>query len=499
MSNEKRGARRAQGFCLLVGAVIFAATTEVEAKITVSNSETQNISCNAGICSPTATNAVLNAGQLESGLAAGNLTVTTTGTGGIEAQDIEVNAAISWTSQSTLSLTAYRSVTIGKSVAANGASGVSIVTDNGGSGGTFSVGPKGRVTFLDLGSSLAINGVHYTLEDSISSLASAIAANPSGTYALATNYNATGDGTYPGSPIPTELTGSVQGLGNTISHLSISIDNKHYLSPTGLFSQAGAGSVVANLRLTDIKYEVQLDRAGVGGLVGINDGLLFGDQTAGSISDLRRSAGAGGLAGANRSIIENSSSSVKVESIGRAGGLVLVNSGKILYSSASGSIRGSEVGGIVGDNDGGTITQSFATGDVRGAYPGGLVGLNETTGSIQNSYAIGTVTGSLGGGLVSEDTIILGTSISDSYSAGSVSSGAGGFVCQDEAGQSNDYWDTTTSGTTNGTCNGNISGVTGLTTQQLDAGLPTGFDPTIWMEKPTINGGMPFLINNPPQ
>jgi hypothetical protein len=45
---------------------------------------------------------------------------------------------------------------------------------------------------------------------------------------------------------------------------------------------------------------------------------------------------------------------------------------------------------------------------------------------------------------------------------------------------------------------GSPAGVTGLTAEQLQAGLPTGFSPKIWAENPKINGGLPYLIANPP-
>jgi hypothetical protein len=89
--------------------------------------------------------------------------------------------------------------------------------------------------------------------------------------------------------------------------------------------------------------------------------------------------------------------------------------------------------------------------------------------------------------------------VTSSYSTGVVTTG-GGFVCltSDRPGFASDYWDTTTSGQANGTCNGNVGGVTGLTTQQLKSGLPSGFDPNIWAEDKKINNGFPYLINNPP-
>jgi hypothetical protein len=68
---------------------------------------------------------------------------------------------------------------------------------------------------------------------------------------------------------------------------------------------------------------------------------------------------------------------------------------------------------------------------------------------------------------------------------------------------SDDYWDTTTSGITNLSQGAGYPsddpGITGLTTSQLQAGLPTGFDPSIWAEDSGINNGLPYLIANLPQ
>jgi len=166
------------------------------------------------------------------------------------------------------------------------------------------------------------------------------------------------------------------------------------------------------------------------------------------------------------------------------------------------------VGGLVGQNDG-QIIDSYAVGQVNSGgsgdstSAGGLVGFNQ--GSVSNSYATGNSksTGSAGGliGLNSGD-------ISSSYSTG-VPDGlywTGGFVGSDDS-QSGDltdnYWDTDTSGITNlGQGAGNISndpGITGLSTEQLQSGLPDGFDPTIWSESGDINGGLPYLLALPPE
>jgi hypothetical protein len=61
----------------------------------------------------------------------------------------------------------------------------------------------------------------------------------------------------------------------------------------------------------------------------------------------------------------------------------------------------------------------------------------------------------------------------------------------------------TTSGITNpGQGAGNVAndpGITGLSDSKLKSGLPKGFNPKIWNEDSNINGGLPYLIANPPR
>ena len=44
----------------------------------------------------------------------------------------------------------------------------------------------------------------------------------------------------------------------------------------------------------------------------------------------------------------------------------------------------------------------------------------------------------------------------------------------------------------------NDPGITGLSDSQLKSGLPKGLSSRIWSENPNINGGLPYLIANPP-
>jgi hypothetical protein len=121
---------------------------------------------------------------------------------------------------------------------------------------------------------------------------------------------------------------------------------------------------------------------------------------------------------------------------------------------------------------------------------------------IQNSFATGALPGTTNyrGGLIGQqkgDNV----AIVNSYSTGMINNGGsevGGFAGESYSGTGDDYWDITTSGMTNACGVGDCGGIHGLTTTQFQSGLPTGFDPTIWAENPSINNGFPYLINNPP-
>ena len=78
-----------------------------------------------------------------------------------------------------------------------------------------------HLEFWDLSSSLIINGQSYKLVKTVHALAKVVAKNPSGFYAFAKKYNAKKDGTYAQSPVGT-IEGAVEGLGNSISNVSIS-------------------------------------------------------------------------------------------------------------------------------------------------------------------------------------------------------------------------------------------------------------------------------------
>jgi hypothetical protein len=191
--------------------------------------------------------------------------------------------------------------------------------------------------------------------------------------------------------------------------------------------------------------------------------------------------------------------------------LVGINEGKIAKSFASGTVNcQSACGGLAGMNGGSgdtdTISESYATGDVSGGAAGGLVGFNLTS-SIGDSYAMGSASGTAAGGLVGDSAAGEGEILlKRSYSSGAVTATeyAGGLIGYDQfSGSINKaYWDTTTSGISNKEQGaGNIAddpGIKGLSNTKLQAGLPKGFNPRVWTENADINGGLPYLVANPP-
>ena len=453
------------------------------ADITISTDSTQNMNCSGGVCQPTATTAVLNVNDLEGYLASGNVEVTTSGSGGVQANNIDIEAALTWSTANALSLVAKQSVEIDQPVSITGAGGLSLT--NGGTLQALAFGSSGNVTFASLSSSLTINGAAYTLENDVKGLASAIASHPNGDFALAASFGARKEGIYRGSPVPTVFGGTFEGLGNTISELVMHNVRKPQF---GMFSELSASGTIRDVALSDETAKSYRSHGGkrrrlsqdIGGLVGDNYGTVFRSLSGGTISTISQDpTNIGGLVGSNE------------------------QGATILQSTSSASMSAGSGGGLVGNNYG-TITQSYATGAITAPQAGGLVGGTGNSSIITQSYATGSVTANnYGGGFIGINDSGM---VSQAYSTGAVSAGidAGGLVGRDNATNtfSNCYWDLDTSGISNPSQGAgyppNDPGITGLTTAQFQSGLPSGFDPTVWAENSSINNGFPYLINNPP-
>src|SRR5579862_5688471 len=93
--NRARLFRRTSERLLAGCAALFALAIPItsRATVTISANLTHNMTCSNGMCAPTAADAILNISDLDNQLALGSVTVTTTGAGGVQASDINVESA----------------------------------------------------------------------------------------------------------------------------------------------------------------------------------------------------------------------------------------------------------------------------------------------------------------------------------------------------------------------------------------------------------------------
>ena len=456
---------------LLASTILIGSISNAEAVVTITNKSTKNMTCSAGVCTPTAPKANLKVTELADMLASGDVKIIADSA----AEDIRFAAPLSWTSTSRLTLDAYESITIEQALIVAGKGALTIIAEDGGSSGDYWFPANGHVEFWDAKSKLSINGVNYKIVKGLGQLALAVNKNPAGAYALSKSYDATKDGVYARSPVETAFYGNFEGLGNTISN--VTIDDAENNAHIGLFSSV---SHVRNLNVTDIKITAHGTNNTIGGLAG-SAGTIRYSGARGSISG---SGTIGGLVGTGPGTFRSSYADVDITiASGIAGGLVghpyTEGDSTISGSYATGAVSGGDdtrVGGLVGWQEQGFIIFSYATGPVTGGANsdvGGLIGISSDLVAV--TYSIGAVNGGTGshvGGLM----------------------GGGYYIPYGD-----NYWDVDTSGTKQGTGGGNVGGVTGLTTQQFKSGLPEGFEQGGWAQKKTINNGYPYLLVNPPR
>jgi filamentous hemagglutinin family protein len=221
-----------------------------------------------------------------------------------------------------------------------------------------------------------------------------------GNYALGADIDASPTASWNGgqgfSPIGkfTRFSGRFEGLGHTIRGLTI---NRSSSSTVGLFGGT-SGATLSNVGLeaSSVRGVSQ-----VGALVGTAvSSVVRASYATGRVTGASgQSSAVGGLVGENSSSrIVESFSEATVSGGSSIGGLVGKNwNGSLVKQSyATGTVSGgANVGGLVGTNDSSTVEASFATGSVLGSGSdvGGLIGQN-SSGSIKNSYATGAVSGS---------------------------------------------------------------------------------------------------------
>jgi hypothetical protein len=489
----------------------FAATvlaSSANAALVISTAPTSNVTCSAGSCSATAHDAVLNVVDLKTLLHRGDVRVASG-----PADTIAADATLAWTQASRLTLVARTAITVSQPVVVEGAGAVALTTTDDRSAGAIAFNGRGRLDFWSVKDRLTINGNDYTLAGDVAALASAIAANPYGNFALARDYDASPD--FHGmSPIPL-LLGNLNGLGHAISHLRI-MSAERCVGFIAFFGASAAPSI-SNLVLAQVDITTDGSSYGVGGLAGCSAGAIAHVRVSGRV-DGGNGAAVGGIVGQQNgepgATGPISDSSVQVAVSGGTGSALggvagWVFAGNIQRCAAAGRIEGSMaamVGGVIGllnGNAGESVTGNWSSAQVNGAVEGGgLVGEVDGWSVLTDNYATGSVSGAAAGGLVGK--MAYGASAMRSYARGVVRSGGGITGTDDGTGiYGSAYWDMDTTHVRNpaqGVYNIlNVPGVTGFSDAQLRAGLPAGFDPAMWAQNASVNNGYPYLIANPPQ
>ncbi|HVQ72840.1 MAG TPA: MBG domain-containing protein, partial [Bradyrhizobium sp.] len=351
------------------------------------------------------------AGTIATALNGGsNVTQQTSATGSGGNGDITVASGISWLTNATLTLSAYRNIAVNANITSAGGGGVVLRADNAGTGtGTVTFGggqvsTAGAVSIFynPTGSSSTVNATKYTaptltnfsgnvtggatlntyvLVNTVSDLQN-IKNNLAGVYALGRDIDASATASWNDgagfTPVggSTAFTGIFDGQGQTISNLTINRPSGQWV---GLFGYNGASATVSNLGLLNVSVT---GNTATGGVVGENHGTITGVYTSGSVAS---NAGAGGIVGYNYGPLSNvySTSAVSAPTI-YAGGIAGLSLGSISQAYATGPVSGgSNVGGLLGYN-GGSITQSYwdsyTTGQAAGIGAGAASsGLNEVT------------------------------------------------------------------------------------------------------------------------
>jgi RHS repeat-associated core domain len=223
----------------------------------------------------------------------------------------------------------------------------------------------------------------------------------------------------------TPFTGTFDGDGHTVSHLTIGTeDNPNTSSYLGLFGYINAATI-RNVGISNSSIYSTGDY--IGALVGYckGTGTIKSTHAEGNVFG---GSHAGGLIGyATSATIFDSYTAGQVSGKTYVGGLIGdISNASILNSYATNKVTGSGnyIGGLLGQNTG-TVTNSYATGSVTGvSYVGGLAGYNSGSCKIINSYAVGSVSGtSTVGCLVGYNS---GTVTSGYWKTASQMSGYGG-------------------------------------------------------------------------
>ena len=358
-----------------------------------------------------------------------NVTQLTSATGSGGNGDITVASGISWSTNATLTLSAYRHIAVNANITSTGGGGVVLRADNSGTGtgivtfGGGQVSTAGTVSIFynPTGNNSTVNATKYTagtqtnfsgnvtggatlktnmLVNNVFDLQN-MKNNLTGTYALGRDIDASitsgwnGGAGFESIGAGVSFNGNLDGLGHAISGLFINRITQN----VGLISYLGAGATVSNLSVIGATVT---GHTAVGAVVGNNYGAVTNVYSSGSVT--ATSAGAGGLVGYNFQTVSNGYSNSTVSGPLYVGGAIglnncgssgCANSGLLSQIYATGAVTGtgaspSAVGGLVGFN-GNSITQSYwdsyTTGRASGVGSGSSAGLTAVTSDPAQSAA----------------------------------------------------------------------------------------------------------------
>jgi filamentous hemagglutinin family protein len=421
----------------------------------------------------------VNVATLENALNLGTSETVQAVGGNTDSGNIDLNAAITWTSNATLQLTATGNINLNAVVVSSGELSLSAggtISDtaaltvsnfilqngawvqNSSTLPSFSVGNNFELenssTFLRVTGGNGTTEAYQIVDVyGLQGLGRMLTANAK----LMNNIDASSTSNWANGFVPighydgissndaVDYQGTFNGQGFTIDGLDIHSTNEG----TGLFGDTGNNAVIENVNLTGVNVGGNFY---VGGLVGVANGVLSNVSSSGSVNG---TTFVGGLLGILDGALTNGASAGTVGSTG----------------------AGDDIGGLVGYFQGGTISNSLSTANVNvgaGSFDiGGLVGINFA--SVSTSYASGVIT------------------------AGTSSGDVGGLIGDNAGTTTGDFWDSSTAGVTIGVgSNANTAGVTAATTTQLmSQSFILSIDPnwnfsTVW----TTNGGttLPELV-----
>jgi filamentous hemagglutinin family protein len=384
---------------------------------------------------------------LSSNLSTTNVDILSTSGSTGTAGNINVNDVITWSSNFALTLNAQNNININSAITANGANAKLALQYGQGAISTgnlsnyFVNAPINLQSGNNFSTQLGSNGttINYVVINSLGAAGSVSGSDLQGmngtlggNFALGSNLNASVTSSWnslagftPIGSLATPFTGRFDGLGHTISGLTI---NQPTIPNIGLFGATHGATTIQNVGLLG---GTTIGAAGTGGLVGNNDaGLINNSYNTGSVTG---AAGTGGLVGSNLSgTLINDYATGNIKGDAGTGGLLgssTNTTGSVSNSYATGmvdgtasqnlvGIGGAGVGGLVGSMGTGSIDNSYATGNIYGAAgSGGLVG--SITGNIRNSYATGNIYGAAGtGGIAGSSSGVVANSYATGNSVG---------------------------------------------------------------------------------